>query len=63
MLPSPLSWRFCFGPPESPKVRKSLSVGSFSDNVGLSALIFSLNLGTKLRCSRAERFTLSGRYR
>src|ERR671931_329601 len=38
------------------------SVGSFSANVGLSALIFSDNLGTKPRCSRAERFTLLGRY-
>jgi hypothetical protein len=38
------------------------SVGSFSIIVGLSALIFSLNLGRKLRCYRAERFMLSSRY-
>jgi hypothetical protein len=37
-------------------------VGSFSDNVGLSALIFSVNVGMKRRCSRAERFMLSRRY-
>jgi hypothetical protein len=40
----------------------SISVGSFLDNAGLSALIFSFNVGTKLRCSRAERFMLSRRY-
>ena len=40
----------------------SWNVRSFSDNVGLSVLIFSDNLGTKLRCSRAERFMLSRRY-
>jgi hypothetical protein len=39
-----------------------VSVGSFSDNVGLSALIFSDNLGTKPRCYRAERFMFSGYY-
>ena len=38
------------------------SVGSFSDNVGLSAIIFSDNVGTKRRCFRAERFMLSRRY-
>jgi hypothetical protein len=38
------------------------SVGSFSDNVGLSAIIFSVNVGTKLRCFRAEPFIFSGRY-
>ena len=38
------------------------SVGSFSANVGLSALIFSDNLGTKRRCYRAERFMFSGYY-
>ena len=40
----------------------SVSVSSFSDNVGLSALIFSDNVGTKGRCYRAEPFIFSGRY-
>jgi hypothetical protein len=31
-------------------------------NVGLSALIFSWNVGPKTRCSRAERFMFSGYY-
>jgi hypothetical protein len=45
----------CLSDPESPKVDKSLIVG-------LSAILFSDNLGTKLRYSRAERFMLSRRY-
>jgi hypothetical protein len=40
----------------------SVGVGSFSDNLGLRAIIFSDNVGRKLRYSRAERFMLSGRY-
>jgi hypothetical protein len=40
----------------------SVSVGSFLDNVGLNALIFSVNVGMKLRCFRAELFIFSGRY-
>ena len=40
----------------------SVWVRSFSDNLGLSAIIFSVNVGTKLRCSRAERFMFSRRY-
>jgi hypothetical protein len=39
-----------------------MSVGSFSDNVGLGRVIFSVNVGMKLRCFRAERFIFSGRY-
>jgi hypothetical protein len=38
------------------------SVGSFSANVGLSAIIFSDNLATKLRCYQAERVMFSRRY-
>jgi hypothetical protein len=38
------------------------SVGSFSANVGWSALLFSDNLGTKMRCYRAERVMLLGHY-
>jgi len=38
------------------------SVGPFSDNVGLTALLFSDNLDTKQRCSRAERFMFSRHY-
>src|SRR5262247_2729570 len=40
----------------------SMSVGSCSDNLGWGRVIFSANVGRKLRCSRAGRFTLSGRY-
>jgi hypothetical protein len=40
----------------------SVSAGSFSDNVGLNAFIFSWNVGPKARCSRAEDFMLSRRY-
>jgi hypothetical protein len=40
----------------------SASVGSFLIIVGLSTVIFSLNLGTKLRCYRAGRFMFSGCY-
>jgi hypothetical protein len=40
----------------------SMSVGSFSGNMGLSALIFSDNVGRKLRCFRAEPFIFSGHY-
>jgi ABC transporter substrate binding protein len=39
-----------------------VNVGSFSDNVGLRAVIFSVNVGTKLRCSRAEPFIFSRHY-
>jgi hypothetical protein len=46
----------------SPKLAKSLSVGSFSVNVGLGRVIFSFNVGMKLRCSRAEQFMFSGCY-
>jgi hypothetical protein len=38
------------------------NVRSFSMIVGLSAIIFSFNVGTKLRCSRARRFMLLRRY-
>jgi hypothetical protein len=38
------------------------NVRSFSIIVGLSAVIFSINLGMKLRCSRAGRFMFSRRY-
>jgi hypothetical protein len=47
----------------SPKAAKSPRVGSFLIIVGLSALIFSDNLGTKRRCYRAERFMFSGYYK
>jgi hypothetical protein len=40
----------------------SKNVGSFLNSPGLGALIFSWNLGRKLRCSRAKRFMLSRRY-
>jgi hypothetical protein len=40
----------------------SASEGTFSIIVGLSATIFSLNMGTKLRCYQAGRFMLSRRY-
>jgi hypothetical protein len=40
----------------SPKVAKSLIVG-------LSRVIFSVNVGTKRRCFRAEPFIFSGRYK
>jgi hypothetical protein len=38
------------------------SVGSFLNNLGLSAIIFSLTVGTNMRCSRAGRFMLSRHY-
>ena len=38
----------------------SESVGSFSNNLGFSASIFSRNVGRKRRCSRAGRFMFSG---
>jgi hypothetical protein len=44
------------------KTGQEPSVGSFSANVGLGALIFLLNVGTKERCYRAGRFMLSGCY-
>jgi hypothetical protein len=40
----------------------SVSVGSFLDNLGWGRAIFSQNVGMKLRCSRADRFTFAGRY-
>jgi hypothetical protein len=40
----------------------SVSVGSFSDNPGLGTIVFSDNLGRKVRCSQAGRFIFSGRY-
>jgi hypothetical protein len=39
-----------------------VNVGPFLNNMGLSALIFSDNLGTKPRCYWAERFMFSGYY-
>jgi hypothetical protein len=38
-------------------------VGSFSDNVGWGRVLFSLTVGTKLRCSRAGRLMFAGNYR
>jgi hypothetical protein len=38
------------------------SVGSFLVIVGLGRVIFSVNVGTKVRCFRAEPFIFSGRY-
>jgi hypothetical protein len=40
----------------------SESVGSFSTIVGLSSIIFSSNVGMRMRCYRAEWFIFSGRY-
>jgi integrase len=48
--------------PASPKVAKSHNVGSFLDNVGWGRVLFSWNVGTKVRCSRAGRFIFSRRY-
>jgi hypothetical protein len=38
------------------------NMGSFSIIVGLHAIVFSWNPGTKLRCSRAGRLMFSGRH-
>jgi hypothetical protein len=46
----------------APLVAPNITKSGQEPNVGLSALIFSDNLGTKLGCSRAERFMFSGYY-
>jgi hypothetical protein len=48
--------------PSITNIGQEPSVGSFSDNVGLRAIIFSRNVGSKTCCYRAGRLMFSGNY-
>jgi hypothetical protein len=46
----------------APLVSPNVTKNGQEPNVGLGRVLFSLTVGTKMRCSRAGRFIFSGRY-